>query len=104
MTETSNWKGRIFGKTLAATAVLCGFLLFAGAPGAAAHGPDKCYRRIARAERKLEKAIVRHGYYSRQAERRRYELRETRERCWLESSRRHRPHRGYDRDRDGDFD
>ncbi len=104
MPASISWRGKVFRKTLAATAVLCGLLLFAGAPGAAAHGSEKCRRRIARAEWKLERAIARHGYFSRQAERRRYELRETRERCWLESSRRHRRHRGYDRDRDGDFD
>lgn len=104
MPETSSLKGRIFGKTLAATAVLCGFLLFAGAPGASAHGSDHCRKRIARAEWKLERAIARHGYFTRQADRRRYELREARERCWYKSSRRDRRHRGYDRDRDGDFD
>lgn len=77
------------GKTLFSTSALAavalgGFLLFAGATSAQAHDRDECYRRINKAEWKLDKAIEHHGYYSRQADRRRYELREARERCWRE--------------------
>ena len=41
----------------------------------------KCERRIHNAEENLRKAIARHGEHSRQAEKRRHELEEARERC-----------------------
>jgi hypothetical protein len=66
--------------TLAAT-VLGGFLLFAGAPSAKANDWNDCDRRVDRAEWKLHEAIERHGYYSRQADHWRHELREEQERC-----------------------
>lgn len=93
----------LFGATALATAALGGFLLFAGASSAQAHDRYDCYRRIQKAEWKLDEAIQRHGYYSRQADHRRHDLREARERCWRE---RHewwceRDHRWH-RDRDWD--
>ena len=41
----------------------------------------KCEQRIHNAEAKLQNAIRRHGEHSRQAEQRRHELEEARERC-----------------------
>lgn len=51
---------------------------------------DRCHRQIEKAERNLDKAVRRHGEHSPQAERRRHELEETRERC----------HHDHDRDHD----
>ena len=68
-----------FKKT--AFALLAGFLMFIGAPRLHADN-DYCQRRIARADHRLHEAIEHHGYRSRQAEQRRHELHEVRERCW----------------------
>ncbi len=71
------------GKASLLAAVLSAFLLFCGATPAQAHdGDGNCARRIHRAEEKLEREIYRHGPYSRQAEKRRHELEEARERCY----------------------
>ena len=64
-------------------AALAAVFLFASVPGSAGHDDD-CYGRTARAEHKLHQAIEHHGYYSRQADHWRRELREARERCWRE--------------------
>lgn len=71
----------LFGKTALAAAALAGFLMFTGAPLLRAENDD-CQRRVARADHRLHEAIEHHGYRSEQAERRRHELREARERCW----------------------
>jgi hypothetical protein len=71
--------------------ILAAFFLFGSAvPGRALDRDDKCERRIHRAEENLERAIRRHGEHSRQAEQRRHQLEEVRERC----------HRDHDRDHD----
>lgn len=70
------------------TAVLSAFLML-GCFGFAQdrdHDRDrnrdrKCEQRIHKAENELQKAIRRHGEHSRQAERKRHELQEARERC-----------------------
>ena len=67
---------------------LGGALLFAGAGVAQAHDRDGCFERIRREEWRLEREIRRHGYYSRQAQRRRHELFHLRERCRFEEHRR----------------
>ena len=72
------------GSMSLATATLGFFLLLGSATSAQAHDRDACYRRINKAEWKLDEAVEHHGYYSRQAEHRRHELREARERCWRE--------------------
>lgn len=54
---------------------------------------DRCRRDVHKAEERLEKAIHKHGEHSRQAEDRRHQLEETRERCHM---------RGDDHDRDHD--
>ena len=69
-----------------AAAALAGFLMFTGVPSLRAANDD-CQRRVARADHRLHEAIERHGYRSNQAERRRHELREARERCWNRSRR-----------------
>lgn len=71
-----------------AAAVVAVFLLLAGAPSARAHDFDehgRCRERIERAEFKLDQAIRQHGLYSRQADKRRRQLREERHRCWSRS-------------------
>ena len=49
---------------------------------------DKCEERVHKAERNLERDVQKHGEHSRQAEKRRHELDEAREKC------------GHDRDHD----
>jgi hypothetical protein len=71
-----------------AAAVVAAFLLFLGAPSASARGYDdrgRCRERVERAEFKLDQAIRQHGPYSRQAEKKRRDLRAERERCYSRS-------------------
>jgi hypothetical protein len=93
---------KLLGKATLATAALGGLLLFAGAPSARANDGSDGDRRIDRAEWKLHEAIEHHGYYSRQADHWRHELREERERCWRERREWREHHdrnwRRYDRD------
>jgi hypothetical protein len=90
-------------RTLLVSAALLGMLALAGAPRASADDYDRCQRRIAKADHKLHEAIEDHGWYSRQADHARHELREARERCWNE---RHRwwdeDHHRWHSDRDWD--
>ncbi len=79
-------------RTLLALAAFLGMLAFAGAPQASAEDYDRCQRRIAKADHRLHEAAERHGWYSRQADHARHELREARERCWRER------HRWWDED------
>jgi hypothetical protein len=106
----------IFGKTVLATVVLGGVLLFAGAPRAKANDGDDCNRRAAYAEFRLHQSIEFFGYYSPQAAHWRHERHEAYEQ--LERYRRreherreqhrdydgHRYYRDRDRDRDRDWD
>lgn len=81
-------------KALIAAIVVSVFL--AGAVPARALDRDhdeKCEKRIHKAEEQLSKAIRKHGEHSRQAEQRRHELEEARERCH---------HGDHDRDHDRD--
>lgn len=102
-----------WAKTVTAAAVLSVALLFVAVPSASAHDYDdrgQCQERVERAEARLNQAIWRHGFYSRQAEQRRYELTVERQRCfnrggsWWDG-RRHqwRNDRDWDRD-DRDHD
>ena len=101
----------LFGKTALAAVALLGFLMFTGAPLLRADR-DNCQRRVARADHRLHEAIEHHGYRSEQAERRRHELHEARERCWSarhrwwdEHEHRWRTERDWDdRDHDRDHD
>ncbi|SRR5579871_2691000 len=76
------------------TALAAGLLL-AGIPSANAESREKCRREIEKAELRLDNAIRLHGENSRQANHRRFQLNEHRERCWTQhhgwwSSRDHR--------------
>jgi hypothetical protein len=75
---------KVFGKAALASVALGGFFLFAGASSAQAHEWDHCGRGTDRAQWKLHEAIEHHGFYSRQADHWRHELREEQERCWRE--------------------
>jgi hypothetical protein len=72
-----------FKKTGVLAALLSGFLLLGSAVPMHAFDKDdrKCERQIHNAEEALEKAVRRHGEHSRQAEQKRHQLEETRERC-----------------------
>jgi hypothetical protein len=87
-------------------AALAGLLMFAGAPRLRAD--DDCQRRIAKADHRLHEAIEHHGYRSEEAEHRRRDLHELRERCWKANHRwwdehEHRWHAEHDWD-DHDHD
>ena len=85
-------------RTLIAALVVLSFL--AGVVPAKAFDRDddrKCEQRIRNAERRLRDAERKHGEHSRQAEARRHDLEEARERC-------HRRDRDHDRDHDHDHD
>lgn len=89
---------RLLGKTLLC-AMLGASLLAAVATPARADRDDACRRQVRKAEENLEKAVRKHGEHSRQAEQRRHQLEETRERCHMRD--RDRDHdRDHDRDRD----
>jgi hypothetical protein len=92
---------KLLGKAALATAALGGVLLFAGAPAAKANDGRDGDRRVDRAEWNLHEAIERHGYYSRQADHWRHELREEQARRWRER-REHHDYNGrrYYRERD----
>ena len=85
-------------RNLALTASLGISLLASCALPAYADHDDRdehCRRDVQKAEERLERAIQKHGERSRQAETRRHQLEETRERCHM---------RGNDRDHDHDHD
>ena len=61
--------------------LLGALVMFAGAGSAQAADRADCYRAIQRQEIRVDRAIDRHGFRSRQAEHERYELARLRERC-----------------------
>ena len=64
------------------TSVAMGLLMLGSpAPMRAGDRDDKCERRIHKAQENLRQAERRHGEHSRQAEQRRHQLEETREKC-----------------------
>lgn len=67
-------------RTLIAGLILSGFM-GAVIPTTQAAAEDRCERRIHEAEAKLQDAIAKHGEHSRQAEKRRHDLEETRRHC-----------------------
>jgi hypothetical protein len=72
-------------------AILVAFFLVGSAvPSRALDRDDKCERQVQKAEANLQKAIRRHGEHSEQAEQKRHQLQEARERC----------HHDHDRDHD----
>lgn len=72
-----------------------GLLLGVCKPAQAVDRDDRCERQVRKAEVNLQNAIRRHGEHSRQAESRRHQLEEARERCH---------HGDHDRDHDRDHD
>lgn len=62
-------------------------------PAGARDRDDRCEKQVRKAEQDLDKAVRKHGEHSRQAEQKRHQLEEARERC----------HHG-DHDRDHDHD
>jgi hypothetical protein len=67
-------------RTLIAGLILTGFL-GAAIPTQAFADDHKCERKIHDAEARLQDAIAKHGEHSRQAEKRRHDLEETRRHC-----------------------
>lgn len=68
-------------RVILATTLAVLLALGAAVPVLALDDDEKCERRIHKAEQNLEKAVRKHGEYSKQAEQRRRELEEARERC-----------------------
>ena len=84
----------MFGKTMLC-AMLGASLLAGVATPARADRDDKCRNDIRKAEQNFEKAVRKHGEHSEQAEQRRRQLEEVRERCHMTD---------HDHDRDHDHD
>ena len=78
----SGKKKQVIGPTILG-AVLSVSLVVGTATPANADQDDRCRRDVHRAEQNLEKAIHKHGEHSRQAEDRRRQLEEVRERCHM---------------------
>jgi len=79
--------------------VLGALVMFGGAGTARAMGNDRddsCYRKVREEERELDRAIERHGFYSRQADHERRDLERAREKCRFTRDRDDRDH--HDRD------
>jgi len=68
-------------KAAVASAVLGGFILFAGAPGAKANAWEDCNRRVAYADMRYHQAVERYGPYSSAARHWAHERYEATERC-----------------------
>lgn len=68
-----------------------GLLIFMSAPNLRANNDD-CQHHVAKVDHQLHEAIEHHGSHSEEAEHWRHELREARERCWIEN------HRWWDED------
>lgn len=76
------------GRAVMAAGVLSAALLVVAVPSASARDFDdrgRCQERVERAEAKFNRAVWQHGLYSRQAQRRRYELIQARQQCWNRS-------------------
>ena len=70
------------GCLLVSTALTAAMLCSAAAPVAYADDRSKCQHNIEKIEAKLDDAIRKHGPHSRQAEDRRRDLNNEREKCW----------------------
>lgn len=86
-------KARVLGMALGA------FFALGGATAARADNWRDCERKIEHEQRDLDKAIARHGYYSRQADHERHELDRLYDRCGRRDRDRDRYRDDY-RDRD----
>ena len=79
------WEYARRAKTVIAAGALGGALLLVSVPRSYARDFDdrsRCEQRVERAEARLNRAVWQHGFYSRQAQRRRYELAVERQRCY----------------------
>lgn len=76
-----------FAECLLFLAVSAGLMLVSSVTGARAETEEQCQNRIAHADHELHEAIEHHGPNSRQADHRRHDLHEARERCWREHHR-----------------
>lgn len=72
---------RLANRVILAAAMVGSLLLWSPAPMQARDRDDKCGKRVHKAEENLRRAERRHGEHSRQAEDRRHELEEAREKC-----------------------
>jgi hypothetical protein len=96
-----NKPGCLFLSAALSAAMIC----LAAAPAAHADDRSKCQHKIEKAEAKLDDAVRKHGPRSRQAEDRRRDLNNERERCWgayhsWYDGHEHRWHSEHDWDRD----
>jgi hypothetical protein len=73
----------VFAKSLF-RAVLALTFLASTLPAHARDRDDKCHRQIQKAEQNLDNAVRKHGERSRQAEKRRQQLEQARQRCHME--------------------
>jgi hypothetical protein len=89
---TKSLKMRTASTTLLSAFALSVALMFLAVPRIHAEDYSHCQRRVAHADHELHEAIERHGRHSAQADHKRVELREARERCWNEN------HRWWDED------
>ena len=75
------WKHSQLRTTSLAAAALASFLIIGAATPVRADDRN-CQHRIVNADHRLDQAVARHGWQSRQADHARHELREARESCW----------------------
>jgi hypothetical protein len=68
------------------------FLVGSAVPSQALDRDDKCERQVQKAEANLQKAIRRHGEHSPQAEQKRHQLEQARERCHHDHNQDHDHH------------
>jgi len=87
-------------KAALASAVLGGFLLFAGAPGAQANAWDDCNHRAAYTDMRYRQAVAHYGFYSRQAR----HWAQERDEAWGRCERLRHEWREYHHDRDDGYD
>jgi hypothetical protein len=92
-------------RTLAGFCALAAMLLLAAPRLSADDHNQRCRRDMEKAEARYDEAVSKHGEHSAQAEERRHQLHEIRERCWNENhewwnGRDHQWHK----DRDWDHD
>lgn len=82
--------------------LLSAFLMLGGTVPVQAR--TNCQKRIEKAENNLRKAVAKHGEHSRQAENRRRQLEEAREKCGRGHDKDHDRDRDRDHNRDRDHD
>jgi len=71
-------------KLLMSLPVILALLLFTGVPRAHAESEEECQHHVAHADHELHEAIAHHGPNSSEADHKRHDLQEARERCWKE--------------------